>query len=194
MMIRIFCKYWRLVSLLSVTFLVFCLSSCLILSLSSCGFHLRGQAPIPSFLKLLRITPHQPFDPFQRALRFQFKTLGGVIVQPCLDDNNFATLPLLTILHQNFIERTTAFGPDVQVNRALLEFEMAYQITDAKGQIIVPPSNVLVQRELMINPNAVLGTEYERNRVQEELYIDAALQLCRQLSRSPRDQNANSNP
>lgn len=160
-----------------VLLLVFILS--LGLFSSGCGFHLRGQYCIAPEFQVLRIMPIGVFDHLQRTLRQQLK-LAKIRVTDAPPEVEKASI--LTILSQGFTERTTAYGPDVQVNRATLVFNMTYQITDENGRMLIPLSVIEVERELAINPNQVLGTDFERKRVRNELYIDATTQLIRQLS------------
>lgn len=159
-----------------------------VLSFSGCGFHLRGDLCIPDFLRVLAISPDQPFEPFQRILRRTLKENQVQVIEGCSLGANLATnggayIPnILCIMKQTFSERNIAFGSDVQVNRVLLQFRVEYQVTNREGEVIVECNTLQVERELTINPNAVLGTDHDRQRVQNELYNDAAVQLIRQLS------------
>lgn len=161
--------------------LKFCLLFVVIGTLAGCGFHLRGNVCIPGPLQTLAISPDAPFDPFQRILRRTLKDNQVQVVELCAIQND-CRANILCLLEQKFSERNIAFGSDVQVNRVLLQFKVKYQITDHEGNIIVDCNTLQVERELTINPNAVLGTDHDRQRVQNELYNDAAVQLIRQLS------------
>lgn len=150
------------------------------LSVIGCGFHLRAPIPIPAAFQTLRILPDQPFEPLQLALRQTLKSAGIRVVDVSAPIETQASI--LTIRSQYFSERTTAYGPDVQINRATLQYVVTYNITDCAGKILIPNNTIQVERELTINPNAVLGTEFERDKVKSELYGDATLQLIRQIS------------
>lgn len=152
----------------------------ILISVAGCGFHLRGEYDIPAVFQKLRILPDLPFDPLQHHLRLTLKTANICVIDNCLEEAKEASI--LTIVSQGFTERTTAYGPDVQINRATLQFTMVYHIVDKNGKVLIPASTIQVERELTVNPNALLGTEFERKRVREELYVDATLQLIRQIS------------
>lgn len=149
----------------------------LIFSLAGCGFHLRGDLNIPISLRLLAISPDQPLDAFQKTFR-RILVMNHVQIQ----ENRNCPANTLCLLNQSFSERGLAYGTDLQINRILLQFKVEYQILDPEGNIIVACNTLQVGRELTINPNAVLGTEHDRLRVQNELYEDAAMQLIRRLS------------
>lgn len=150
----------------------------LTVNLLSCGFQLRGQYAIPSAFQRLKICPDDRFNAFQRILRRNFK-LNGICV---VDASQTEAVNTLSILHQEFSERSIIYGSDAQVNRALLQFQVKYQILDPNGKTLCPENGLRVERELVVNPNAVLGSETERHQVEEELYQDASVQLIRQLS------------
>jgi len=156
----------------------------LLLSLMmGCGFHLRGVFHIPKILKMIQIRPNQPFDPFQRVLR---QTLKNNQIQVLSENSpNIQEASILTILNQGFSERVLAYGTDGQATRAIIQFTMTYQLTEANGKLIVANNTVQVERELAINSNAVLSTDNERARIRSDLLLDGASQLIRQLSMTP---------
>jgi len=156
----------------------------LVLSLlTGCGFHLRGAFSIPESLQTLQILPNQPYDIFQRTLKQFLKSNNITIVDPCITKTT--NIPTLTILSQAFAERTLAYGSNGLPNRAVLELKISYQLTNPQGKRLGTNTLVTVERELTLNPNAVLGTDNERTYLQAELYRDAASQLVRQLSMIP---------
>lgn len=148
--------------------------------LAGCGFQLRGAFSIPSSLQTLQILPYQPYDTFQRTLKQFLKNNEVKIIEQNID--NTVQVAKLTILSQGFSERTIAYGSNGLPNRAVLELKISYQLTNAQGKILGNNTLLFVERELMLNPNAVLSTDNERNHLHAELYRDAASQLVRQLS------------
>jgi LPS-assembly lipoprotein len=148
--------------------------------LTGCGFHLRGAFSIPQSLQTLQILPHQPYDVFQRALKQFLKSNNIKIIEQNID--NTLAVTALTILSQAFSERPIAYGSNGLPNRAVLELKISYQLTDPKGKLLGNNTVVTVERELMLNPNAILGTDNERSHLYADLYRDAASQLVRQLS------------
>lgn len=147
--------------------------------LTSCGFHLRGTFSIPPLLKIIRICPEEPFDPFQRVLRQTLKTNEITIMPAQCTDTKAA---VLTLSQQAFTERVVGYGSDIQADRAVLQFSVTYQVQHPDGKTLLAEGVVRVERDLPLNPNVVLGTDNERNRVKNELLNDAALTLIRQLS------------
>jgi len=159
-----------------------CLISILLLFSVGCGFQLRGNLLIPTNLQTLQIAPNTPFEPFQRFLRQTLASNGVKILEP--SDEEAKNVPVLTILSQSFNERTVGYGPDGQVNRSILQLTVSFQLTDPSGKVLLPPSSVQVERALTVNPNAVLGTQNERERLKTDLYMDAISQMLRQMSKA----------
>ncbi len=160
--------------------LKFCYFIAIFSLLGGCGFQLRGAFSIPLALQTLQILPHQPYDTFQRTLKQFLKNNEVKIIEQDID--NTVQIAKLTILSQAFAERTIAYGSNGLPNRAVLELKISYQLTNAQGKALGNNTLVAVERELMLNPNAMLSTDNERNHLHAELYRDAASQLVRQLS------------
>jgi len=154
---------------------------CIMLStimLYGCGFHLRGSYPIPEALKIVHISPHQPYDPFQRALRQMLAGNGVQIVDGASGDEILPST--LTIKNQSFEERPIAYGVDGRVTRTRVVLELAYAVD-------IQPSHhyehtIRLARDYNLNPNNVLGNENEGNRLKEDLYESAAAQCVLELS------------
>jgi LPS-assembly lipoprotein len=151
----------------------------LLFLLAGCGFHLRGSFSIPKPLHILQISPDQPYDPFQRALRNILKRNNVQVLDP--NHPQIKEASTLFILNQIFSERILAYRTDGQAIRSILDLTIPYQAMDSKGKMLISNVVVRVRRELTINPDAVLGTDYERARLKNELYVDAASMLTRQL-------------
>lgn len=149
-----------------------------VLLFQGCGFHLRGSYPMPEALKIVHISPYQPYDPLQRALRQMLAGNGVQIVESASHDETPPSI--LTIKNQSFEERPIAYGVDGRVTRTRLALQLAYAID-------VQPAyhyehTIHVARDYNLNPNNVLGTENEGNRLKEDLYEAAAAQCVLELS------------
>ncbi len=168
----------------------------IVCALCGCGFHLRGSYALPTYLKVLRISPESYMDPFQEALRQALEGNGIQILSESAVDNGHSKqaadsnhaanaaadkTTVLRIQHQALDEQALAYGIDGQLNRARLTLIIKYQI-DTSNPKNNHEGSVSVSRELMINPNQRLSTDNERARLRTNLYQDAASQLMFQLS------------
>lgn len=155
------------------------LFSVLVPLLAGCGFQLRGNYTIPDSLHTLQLQPYDPYSPFQRILKRNLKTNDIHVVETIDETKKITTL---YIISQALTERTIAYGTDGQASRAILQLKVIYQILDPSKKIDAEQRIVQVERELALNPNAILGTENDRTQLTSNLYRDAASQLLRQLS------------
>jgi LPS-assembly lipoprotein len=153
---------------------------CLLLVMTGCGFQLRGQFAIPACFKTLKVQPENAFTPFQQALKKTLHANGVTVIEA--QDEESTNLATLLIINQTLTERTIAYGADIQASRGRMQLEVIYQLKDATGALVIDNSKIKVEREFQINPNAVLGTENEREHVRSEIYLEGAAQLIRQLS------------
>lgn len=145
------------------------------ISLCGCGFELRGTHSIPSAFRTVAISPEQPFDPFQKALRSQLKAHQVHITTPTKG------VPLILITQQELSERALSYQLDGQANRSILTLTITYQLDTVEHRLFV-------ERELPISPNEFLATRHERKRIERDIYTQAATQLIRQLSAQRADE------
>jgi LPS-assembly lipoprotein len=150
--------------------------------ITGCGFHLRGSFNIPQGFQRLCIQPYQPAHPFQRQLIRALSSNNVCVINDDVVNSTDASTASLIIQNLAFSEQTSALGADAQTSRSLMQLTINYQLTNCTGKIIVPCGLVQVSRDFGVNPNAVLGTDNERQRIQEELFQDAVTQFLRQLS------------
>jgi LPS-assembly lipoprotein len=147
--------------------------------LSGCGFHLRGSYNIPAYLKHLQISPAQSMDPFHHMLRRVLASNEVQLIEsPASKDAAFSTLH---ITHQDFQEQALAYGLDGQLNRARLVLKVDYELHCANPKKSIQ-GQVRVSRELTIDPQNILASDNERQRLKNDLSIEAASQLVFQLS------------
>lgn len=152
----------------------------LYIGLIGCGFHLRGTIHVPPELQVLKIWPNDPFNRFQKTLRSTLQQNGVLIVDAPTEGVQCPAT--LSIISEQLIERVIAYGVDGQNNRIVLQLTVVYQITTASDQMLISPMTIQVEREMNVVPNAVLGTNREREKIISELYIDATSQMMRNLT------------
>ena len=121
------------------------------------------------------------YDLFHKTVRQQLQGYG-VRLNENASPIERERPPLLTILSQGFSETPLSYGNSGQIQHIHLTFQASYEITDAKGNTLIPVTPLLAERELAISPQNPLATDQEKERLQERLRQEAAAQLIRQLS------------
>ena len=153
----------------------------LLLLINGCGFQLRGAVDLPQSLRVMQLLPNQPYDPFIRTLRQTLIQNGTTLTT----EANNQDVTTLSIISQTFSERITAYGADGQANQSLIKLNVTYQLIDNTKKITLKKQSVMAERELTLNPRAILATDSERERLKKDLQQEAALRLVRQLSVLP---------
>lgn len=162
------------------------LMSLLIASIVACGWHLRGVVDLPDELRVVAISPDESYTPLQRLLRSLLNASGITVVS--LQENPGA---IIQILNENVGRRplTTSLAGDTTEN--LLSYTINFQVNDAAGNILLPPTRVYTEGTALYNPNDLLGTAEAENIVLDDLRFDAVNQLIQRYAATPLRQPQN---
>lgn len=72
-----------------------------------------------------------------------------------------------------------------------LEARYGFRVVNAKGQVLVPPNEITLSRDISFNDSAVLAKEQEETMLWRDINIDLVNQIMRRLSIvKPRDPNS----
>lgn len=157
-------------------FLVICLLS---LSLSACGFHLRGQASanLPAYLSSLRLSA-PAYAPLTVEMRNALKEQAGIQV---VEDMHAATATL-TLAGEQIESQVQAIDISGKVSDYLLNYSVAFSLTAADGQVLLPLQHIKLQREYTFDKLNVLAKELEDAFLRQEMRRDAVQQILRRLA------------
>ena len=152
-----------------------CISTILMLNaLAGCGFKLRSTAKIPLSLTTIYISPEDPFEPFQYALR-KALTKQGVNITA----TNSSTTPALILTNPNVSERILAYGPNGLPQRYKLSLELHYQLIHADN---TTKRSIIKNRIFTANSNAILSSNQERKIILTELRQETISELLMHLA------------
>lgn len=147
-----------------------------LLQLAACGFHLRGQEPLPPQLKHLYLQTGNPYDPLAKELETVLRSAGVVLVQDAQD------APVtLQILSAGMSQQITGQGASGQLTAYLLSYSVTYQLLDVHGRVIQEPQTVTTTRPYSISANQVLGDTSVHQSLQNDMRRDAVGQLIYRL-------------
>ena len=163
----------------------------LTLSLSACGFHLRGHdlqsAAFPFKSLYLKYSAQTPFiTDLQNNLQLYKITLATSSEQADLT---------LDISGENSSKKILALSGAGQV----LEYELRYRVSlrayDKQMQEWMPADEILLLRTLTYDATQILAKEQEEVLLYRDMRSDAVQQIMRRLSRAkPRLESANTEP
>ena len=149
----------------------------LTLFLTACGFHLRGSVNIPSWFDTIFISSNNENKELNSALKVQFKSYKIHVT-----NDPRAAHYWLIINSANFRQQILSVGASTNPRQYQLILTIGYTLQTPKGQILTPPLQINVTRQLIMNNNRILGSNAEESILKSEMYQDAVRQMLNRLT------------
>lgn len=149
------------------------------LALTGCGFQLRGQVQLPPALRVTYVQSPSGLTPpgsVSRKLPLVLASNGVTITR----DPTQATATI-TILRENSGRRTVAADRFDIKRQYFLAYDVAYRVTLADGQTLIPDEGLSASRTLLFDENRVLGFESAQGSLVDNMAEDLAWQIVRRL-------------
>lgn len=145
------------------------------MTLSSCGFQLRGQAAIPYKSLFVEAIGYSTFaNDLERAIRSGSETK---IAQNRNDAE--AVLKIIGESQERYILSLSAGG---KVREFELRYKVAYRLTDLTGNDLAPPGEISLRRDMTYDDTQVLAKDLEEALLYRDMKTDAVQQMLRRLS------------
>jgi LPS-assembly lipoprotein len=143
--------------------------------LSGCGFHLSNQTDIP----FSSIYIESNGGAVANVLR-QMIILGGhpekLAKSPAKSER------ILQILNESGQQLILAITGAGLVSEYQLQYQVEYQLLTADGKIVIPPSKIVLNRDMSFNPNQPYAYGGEEDFLNRDMQTDAAHQILRRIS------------
>ncbi len=146
----------------------------LCVTLTACGFHLRGPVSLP-FNTLYVEAPQASL--FANQLRRAIRTGSETRISDNPADAD-ATLQVLNELREKEILSLSAGG---RVRELQLRYRIQYQVYDRQKNLIAPRSEIVLRRDYSFNDQDQLSKESEEALLYRDMQTDAVQQLLRRL-------------
>ena len=144
-------------------------------TLSSCGFHLRGQAAIPYQSLFVETTGYSTFaNDLERAVRAGSETK--------IAENRNEAQAVLKILGESQEKHILSLSVGGKVREFELRYRVVYRLTDLAGNDLAPPGEISLRRDLTYDDTQVLAKESEEALLYRDMKADAVQQMLRRLS------------
>ena len=145
------------------------------MTLSSCGFQLRGQAAIPYKTLFIETTGYSLFAiDLARAIRSGSKTR---IVDS--RDESEAVLKIMSEVEEKQILALSSAGKVLEYE---LRYRVAFRLTDRAGTDLTAPGEIYLRRYMTYEDTQVLAKESEELLLIHDMKADAVQQMLRRLS------------
>jgi LPS-assembly lipoprotein len=146
------------------------------LTLSACGFHLRGPANLP--FKTIYIDL-----PSNSALTVELKRYLHVSDAEVVNSAAEAET-VLQVLANTRDQKILTLTTSGQVSQYSLFLNFTFQLKDNKGAIIIPPATIVLKRDVTYNSNQALAKEAEIALLYRDMQSDLVQQIIRRLAAS----------
>jgi LPS-assembly lipoprotein len=158
-------KYLRLLLLLTM------------LSLTGCGFHLRGHEEIPVVLQKIYIQSDTPFATFEQVLRDSLRSYNIQLVDTPSQAN-----VILNITNVALNSIAGSVSSDLTLRQYTLNYQITYQVLSPKGKVILPTNVVISTTTFTSNMSQMmLSSKNSTEQYMTALQHDAVFRLMTQL-------------
>ena len=145
------------------------------LAVAACGFHLRGNVPLPSSIQRMYI--QGPEGGLKDALQDLLGNNGAIIAPTILSAD--AVLNLREVISNRRVGTLDERG---KVNSYNLNLRVRYSLDDPQGKLIRTPTKLMETRQYDFDPELVLESESEEAQLIGSMEEAIALRMIRQLA------------
>ena len=151
---------------------VFLLIACLVMA--GCGFRLRGTAEVP--FKTVYVQGASPAFALEIKRNIRAGTRAQVVEDPKLAE---AVVELSQERREKHILSLTGAG---RVSEFQLRYQLVFRVHDGKGVEYVPPTTLLLTRDMSFSDAEVLAKEAEEQLLFRDMQNDMVSQILRRLA------------
>lgn len=151
-----------------------CAAFCLLLA--ACGFHLKGVSPLPFTTLYTNIAENSDFGAALRRAVVASSPNTRFVDEPAQAQAR------LTQLSNNQTLRELSINAEGRVEEYELNLDFVFQLTDAQGHIVLPPTTLHSTREIPYDDTVVQAKQGEIALVFKEMQQSLVDRIVRMLS------------
>jgi len=140
---------------------------------AACGFHLRGTLELPPGWDAIEVSGSSPNGELQQGLMAGLEA-AGVAVDP-------GAGLTLHLEGEEKSRRNVAIDSAASATEFEVELATNISLSDDKGEYLLEPTRIAVQRLMNHNPNDVVGEAAEVRTLERELRAELVQQILRRL-------------
>ena len=153
-----------------------------VLSLSACGFALRGNENFATELTSLQLSLEQPSSEFSRLLRDSLESAGVTVnlIDSIGSAESESEIALLLVTDEQVVSRPVTVNARARAS----QYELRMSITIALGQsgsYVIEPESLVVQRIYFEDIENISGNREEVEIISAEMRRELVVQLMRRL-------------
>ena len=145
------------------------------ITLTACGFHLRGQATLPFETLYVDASNDSSFaSELKRALR------SGTNIR--LSDNPKDAEAIFQLVSETRDKQIQSVNTGGTVAEYELRMHVSFRLHDNKGRSWIVPTEINLKRDVSYNDTNVLAKDYEEAQLYKDMQSDAVQQVVWRLS------------
>ena len=145
------------------------------LLVTSCGFHLRGQATLPFETLYVNASKDSSF-----AAELKRALLAGTNAR--LSDNPKDAEAIFQLVSEAREKQILSISTGGTVAEYELRMRVAFRLYDNKGQNWLAPTEIVLKRDVSFNDTNVLAKDYEEAQLYKDMQSDAVQQVVQRMS------------
>ena len=147
----------------------------LTLTIAACGFHLRGAYELPEHLSPLYLDKDSMSLLLYKELRSTLRASGAELTE---DETTAASV--LEISQEQKTRDVISVDTLGRAREYRLIYRLAFTL-QASGETVIDRSNIQLTRNLLFNPEAVLGVTEEMENIYRDMIRDSTGQILLRL-------------
>lgn len=157
------------------------LACLLALLVSACGFHLRNALTLPPDLGPVRVEARDPYSPLALSLQQALRRAGAEVVEGRARD-----VAVLDIMSERWGNTPLSVDERGRAQEYTLRYAVFFELRGADGEVLVPQQATELSRDYVSVPTRAIGTESEREILQNELRREMSAAILRRIDAAAR--------
>ncbi len=136
----------------------------LLLTLTACGFHLRGGVELPAVMQSTYIESKFPFDDMTRIITQELRASKVNVTQ-----QQAGATSILKLINHRSSRRVLSVGSSGRATEYELFEEVTFALSDAQGKKFLAPQTLRMTRDLVFDESQLLGNVSEAEDIHDQL-------------------------
>lgn len=149
----------------------------LLLSLSSCGFHLRGSVDMPQWLQAITVINQGGASALPQIITQQLRAYP-IEICPTPEKQCYQ----LIVISDSFQQQISSVSSSTTPRQYQLIYALHFTLLTPEGREVIKPSTISIVRLITMNNDRILGSNYEEDQFKQEMRQDAVLRLLNRIS------------
>lgn len=152
------------------------ISLSLLLFITACGFHLRGDIPLPSTLAPMYVDTKTPYNSLIDAIQASLSSYGITQAKTPKEANT-----ILHILDIQSSEDLVSVSASTNTRQYAMKQTLTMELTDKNGKVIIPESKITASNPLTVDSSQVLNMDSQKQTLSGEMNQAMVQQLMMKL-------------